>query len=452
MPSESELPEALVPLAYRNATEVRAGAGFRSQLARLVMALEQLLSTIPTPIIEKSKPQPTSGKPATSEKQTITVSPSSTETPGTISKSQKKKSAAPVNYIPLWFSPVAAVSLIFLTFIALLYLSSYRIEPVLQRIHQLERTPISFNPEGGVEGINQNDREKVSRHQKLVRSIFSILGFILIAGLIWFAGPFISIGDTHPFAPVVIRFITIPTFFIIMLGLWQRVWVLKMIHTAHRFLNNLASVIFKRLISLSPVHIVSILIAIVGVTLLVESFRQNTSLVTEYESYLAEYRLLQQRSRKIAVGENLDYVTNIVDRLDILRKLAGDELVNNHTFVAGLDFIQGNRLRELSLQAYKRSLINLFQPLLMSQLERQIRSGSGNANYLEEALKVNRMMAEPGERDVEFISHWMELSWQNDYPGEVLLSSRLKTHLEELLILGRPVSTDSQLIEQPNVN
>lgn len=233
----------------------------------------------------------------------------------------------------------------------------------------------------------------MSRHQKLVRSIFSILGIILIAGLIWFAGPFISIGDTHPFAPVVIRFITILTLFIIMLGFWQRVWVLKMIHTAHRFLNNLASVIFKRLISLSPVHIVSILIAIVGVTLLVESFRQSTSLVTEYEFYLAEYRLLQQRSRKIAVGENLDYVTNIVDRLDILRKLAGDELVNNHTFAAGLDFIQGNLLREFSLRAYKRSLINLFQPLLMSQLERQIRSGSGNANYLEEALKVNRMIA-----------------------------------------------------------
>lgn len=160
MPNESELPEALVPLAYRNATEVRAGADFRSQLARLVMALEQLLSTIPTPTIEKSKPQPTSGKPATSEKQTITVTPSSTETPGTISKSQKKKSAAPVNYIPLWFSPVAAVSLIFLTYIALSYLSNYRQEPVLVRIQQLERTAISFNPEGGVEGINQNDREK----------------------------------------------------------------------------------------------------------------------------------------------------------------------------------------------------------------------------------------------------------------------------------------------------
>ena len=53
MPDDSALPKSLADLAYRNATEVRAGADFHSQLDRLVAALENLLGTGPT---KKSEP------------------------------------------------------------------------------------------------------------------------------------------------------------------------------------------------------------------------------------------------------------------------------------------------------------------------------------------------------------------------------------------------------------
>jgi len=68
MPDDSALPKTIADLAYRNATEVRAGADYHAQLDRLVTALENLLGVESTEEIEPVKPPPVAAQNNSSAK------------------------------------------------------------------------------------------------------------------------------------------------------------------------------------------------------------------------------------------------------------------------------------------------------------------------------------------------------------------------------------------------
>ncbi len=99
----------------------------------------------------------------------------------------------------------------------------------------------------------------------------------------------------------------------------------------------------------------------------------------------------------------------------------------------GLGLYQGDMLEAESSSVYRKLLIAVFAPRLVTRLEEQLHNG-GSSDFLYEGLKAYLMLADTEHYDPDFIKAWIALDWDSSLPRDLPPEQRLALgeHLQAL--------------------
>ena len=100
-------------------------------------------------------------------------------------------------------------------------------------------------------------------------------------------------------------------------------------------------------------------------------------------------------------------------------------------------------------EVYRHALERALLPRLMWRLEAQMRGNMNKPDFLYEATRVYLMLGNAGPLDRDLVHEWMQLDWEQLYPGDDLapLRTELLRHLDALLEEPLPgVSLDGDLV------
>lgn len=172
----------------------------------------------------------------------------------------------------------------------------------------------------------------------------------------------------------------------------------------------------------------------------IASYRAN-------QSYIAA---VDQRVDPLARGiESLSPaqrdVLAVLPQLNAVQNLAGDA----PSWAEGYGLYQGDMLGEESASVYRKLLIAVFAPRLVTRIEEQLRSG-GSSDFLYEGLKAYLMLGSPDHYDADFIKAWISLDWERNLPRDLSPEQRqaLHAHLDALLERRPPSARlDQDLVE-----
>lgn len=131
-------------------------------------------------------------------------------------------------------------------------------------------------------------------------------------------------------------------------------------------------------------------------------------------SYRANQAYIAQVDQKVApLGQQVQSlspaqrdVLAVLPLLNGVRGLATDA----PGWAEGLGLYQGDMLEAESASVYRKLLIAVFAPRLVTRIEEQLRSGGGS-DYLYEGLKAYLMLADGEHYDPDFIKAWVGLDW-----------------------------------------
>lgn len=170
------------------------------------------------------------------------------------------------------------------------------------------------------------------------------------------------------------------------------------------------------------------------------SYRANQAYITAVEGRVqplpAALESLSPAQREVLA---------VLPLLNALKNLAGDP----PSWAEGYGLYQGDMLGEESASVYRKLLIAVFAPRLVTRLEEQLRTG-GSSDFLYEGLKAYLMLADTEHHDPDFIKAWIALDWDQNLPRDLAPEQRqaLQQHLDALLERRPPSARlDENLIE-----
>ncbi|RAM67991.1 type VI secretion protein IcmF [Pseudomonas putida] len=181
------------------------------------------------------------------------------------------------------------------------------------------------------------------------------------------------------------------------------------------------------------------LVLLVG-TLWAVSYRANQQYIAEVDSRLQP---LGKSVQGLSPAQR-----NVVDMLPLLnavRHLADDP----PSWAEGLGLYQGDMLESESQSLYRKLLIAIFAPRLVTRIEEQLYAG-GPSDYLYEGLKAYLMLADAEHYDPDFIKAWITLDWERQLPRDLApdLRKALEQHLAALFDKRPPnARLDQRLID-----
>lgn len=154
------------------------------------------------------------------------------------------------------------------------------------------------------------------------------------------------------------------------------------------------------------------------------SYRANQDYIAQVDSKVAP---LGPQVQNLSPAQR--DVLAVLPLLDAVRNLAGDA----PDWSEGLGLYQGDMLEAESGSVYRKLLIAVFAPRLVSRIEEQLRSG-GSTDYLYEGLKAYLMLADQEHFDADFIKAWISLDWERNLPRDLPAQQRqaLAGHLQAL--------------------
>ncbi|NWD05491.1 type VI secretion system membrane subunit TssM [Pseudomonas gingeri] len=170
-------------------------------------------------------------------------------------------------------------------------------------------------------------------------------------------------------------------------------------------------------------------------------------------SYRANQAYIAQVDQKVApLGQSVQNlspaqrdVLEVLPLLNAVKHLAGDA----PGWSEGLGLYQGDMLEAESASVYRKLLIAVFAPRLLTRIEEQLHSG-GNSDFLYEGLKAYLMLADNEHYDPEFIKAWIALDWDRSLPRDLPPEQRLALgeHLKALFERRPPnARLDERLID-----
>ncbi len=156
-----------------------------------------------------------------------------------------------------------------------------------------------------------------------------------------------------------------------------------------------------------------VLAATVAVVLLVStlwliSYKANQAYIAQVDQKVAP---LAQSVQNLSPAQR--DVLAVLPLLNAVRHLAGDA----PGWSEGLGLYQGDMLEAESASVYRKLLIAVFAPRLVTRVEEQLRSG-GSSDFLYEGLKAYLMLADNEHYDPEFIKAWIALDWDRNLPRD----------------------------------
>ncbi|HKS14252.1 MAG TPA: type VI secretion system membrane subunit TssM [Pseudomonas sp.] len=184
----------------------------------------------------------------------------------------------------------------------------------------------------------------------------------------------------------------------------------------------------------------SVALVLVVATLWTLSYRANQHYIAEVDSRLTP------------LGRNVQQLSpaqrNVIDVLPLLnatRRLADDP----PGWAKGLGLYQGGMLEGESDSVYRKMLIAIFAPRLLTRIEEQLYAG-GPSDYLYEGLKAYLMLADSEHYDPDAIKAWISLDWERSLPRDLAPEQRqaLGEHLQALFERRPPYARlDQRLVE-----
>nr|WP_167375446.1 type VI secretion system membrane subunit TssM [Pseudomonas agarici] len=170
-------------------------------------------------------------------------------------------------------------------------------------------------------------------------------------------------------------------------------------------------------------------------------------------SYRANQVYIAQVDQKVApLGQSVQNLSSaqrdvlaVLALLNAVKHLAGDA----PGWSEGLGLYQGDMLEAESASVYRKLLIAVFAPRLLTRVEEQLHGG-GNSDFLYEGLKAYLMLADNEHYDAQFIKAWIALDWDRSLPRDLPAQQRLALgeHLKALFERRPPnARLDERLID-----
>ncbi|MHC6223455.1 type VI secretion system membrane subunit TssM [Pseudomonas sp. X10] len=181
------------------------------------------------------------------------------------------------------------------------------------------------------------------------------------------------------------------------------------------------------------------LVLLVG-TLWAVSYRANQAYIAEVDNRL---KPLGKSVQELSPAQR--DVLEVLPLLNATRRLADDP----PAWAEGLGLYQGDMLEGESASVYRKLLIAVFAPRLVTRIEEQLYAG-GSSDYLYEGLKAYLMLADNEHYDPDFIKAWVTLDWEQSLPRDLAPDQRraLGEHLQALFERRPPnARLDARLIE-----
>ena len=170
------------------------------------------------------------------------------------------------------------------------------------------------------------------------------------------------------------------------------------------------------------------------------SFRANEAYIAQVDQKVAP---LGQSVQALSPAQR--DVLAVLPLLNAVKHLAGDA----PGWAEGLGLYQGDMLEAESASVYRKLLIAVFAPRLLTRVEEQLHGG-GNSDFLYEGLKAYLMLADNEHYDPQFIKAWIALDWDRSLPRDLPPEQRvaLGEHLQALFERRPPnARLDERLID-----
>ncbi|NMY67935.1 type VI secretion system membrane subunit TssM [Pseudomonas sp. WS 5414] len=184
----------------------------------------------------------------------------------------------------------------------------------------------------------------------------------------------------------------------------------------------------------------TVALVLVVSTLWIVSYRANQAYIAQVDQRVGPVR---QDVQSLSPAQR--DVLAVLPLLNATRNLAGDA----PGWAEGLGLYQGDMLEAEAASVYRKLLVAVFAPRLMTRIEEQLHSG-GNSDFLYEGLKAYLMLADSEHYDPDFIKAWITLDWDRTLARDLPPEQRqaLTGHLQALFEKHPPnARLDQRLID-----
>ncbi|MND30812.1 hypothetical protein D3C80_213480 [compost metagenome] len=160
------------------------------------------------------------------------------------------------------------------------------------------------------------------------------------------------------------------------------------------------------------------------------SYRANQAYIAEVEA-----RVAPLKGQLEALSPAQREVLAVMPLLNAVRGLAQ----NPPAWAEGFGLYQGDMLDAEAGSVYRKLLIAVMAPRLVTRIEEQLRNG-GNTDFLYEGLKAYLMLDSADHYDPDFIKAWINLDWDRSLPRDLAPAQRLALgeHLDALFARKPP--------------
>ncbi|UZZ13303.1 type VI secretion system membrane subunit TssM [Ectopseudomonas mendocina] len=184
----------------------------------------------------------------------------------------------------------------------------------------------------------------------------------------------------------------------------------------------------------------SVLLFVAVASVWLVSYNANQAYIAEVDA-----RVAPLKGQLEALSPAQREVLAVLPLLNAIRHVAD----NPPSWAAGFGLYQGDMLGAEANSVYRKLLIAVMAPRLLTRIEEQLRSG-GNSDFLYEGLKAYLMLASADQYDADFIKAWINLDWDQSLPRDLAPDQRLALgeHLDALFARKPPPARlDENLIE-----
>ena len=192
--------------------------------------------------------------------------------------------------------------------------------------------------------------------------------------------------------------------------------------------------------------VITILAALAWAT----SFTRNQLYINKMNNNLADYNETFEVPLKYE-----DDFEEIIPRLQAALKLKNtySEYNEDVPFLMGMGLYQGDKFSDASQAAYLRELTNVFVPRVAWRVEQIVRNSAGEPDLQYEALKLYLMLNDPEKMDYTLLKNWMDLDWQQSYPGQADVYGTLNDYLDDIEKHGlKPTEIADSVVEDARRN
>lgn len=177
------------------------------------------------------------------------------------------------------------------------------------------------------------------------------------------------------------------------------------------------------------------------------SYGRNTTALTQVETLLDHYEILQAESEQQGSdAKHLLYRLNTI--------ATAQQVFKQRSWWEGIGLYQGKKIKWSIQRIYQKLLIHDLLELIRDQIEydlaKKIKSDKGtDPSYLYEVLKIYLMLGMPEKMDPQVVHNWARMNTIHLFPSNSELQEQLQVHLDRLFHLPfDALALDRNLITQ----